>query len=68
MRDGRKGKYAQAREFDVQGKPLRDIDFTDHGRSQNHPNPHQHIYEENPTGGTKSRDNVGKAVPEWRYE
>lgn len=31
IRDGRKGKYPQAREFDAQGKPVKDIDFIDHG-------------------------------------
>ena len=29
-RDGSKGKYPQAREFDKDGKPVRDIDFTMH--------------------------------------
>ncbi|MFM8899896.1 MAG: RHS repeat-associated core domain-containing protein [Burkholderiales bacterium] len=52
QKQGRKGKYDQAREFDANGKPVRDIDFTDHGRPQNHPNPHQHDYLPNPTGGT----------------
>lgn len=47
------GEYDQAREFDADGKPVRDIDFTDHGRG--HPNPHQHRYTPNPTGGTPSR-------------
>lgn len=57
----RKGeKYPQAREFDEHGKPVRDIDFTDHDRPHDHTNPHQHEYEENPTGGTKSR---GDAIP-----
>jgi RHS repeat-associated protein len=37
--------YRQAREFDANGKPVKDIDFTDHGRPQNHPNPHQHTYD-----------------------
>jgi len=54
-KQGRNGNYPQAREFDAQGKPVRDIDFTDHGRAHNHPNPHQHIYTENPSGGTKCR-------------
>ncbi len=49
---GRKGNYTQAREFDANGKPVRDIDFTDHGRPENHPNPHQHRYVPNETGGT----------------
>ncbi|MDW5415036.1 hypothetical protein R6242_00415 [Iodobacter sp. CM08] len=52
QKDGRKGKYGQAREFDVNGKPVRDVDFTDHGRPQNHSNPHQHDWLPNPTGGT----------------
>ncbi|MCD8043555.1 MAG: RHS repeat-associated core domain-containing protein [Tannerellaceae bacterium] len=55
----RKGKYRQAREFDASGKEIRDIDFTDHKRSD-HTNPHQHIYKDNPTGGTRQRD---KATP-----
>jgi hypothetical protein len=52
---GRNGDYTQAREFDGNGKPVRDIDFTDHGRPQNHPNPHQHRYVPNETGGTLRR-------------
>ncbi|WDZ74299.1 hypothetical protein PWW31_29230 [Vibrio harveyi] len=56
VKKGRKGAYTQAREwgYDLNGKlePKRDIDFTDHGRPQNHPNPHQHDWEANPTGGT----------------
>ncbi|MDX8430654.1 MAG: RHS repeat-associated core domain-containing protein [Candidatus Algichlamydia australiensis] len=58
-KEGRKGKYPQAREFDINGKPVRDIDFTDHGRSKDHSNPHQHEYKPNPTGGTRSRDPRG---------
>jgi RHS repeat-associated protein len=62
-RPGRRGSYPQAREFDADGNPVRDIDFTDHGRPQNHENPHQHNYIPNPTGGTPQR---GPAVPlEW---
>lgn len=52
---GRNGDYTQAREFDANGRPVRDIDFTDHGRPQNHPNPHQHRYVPNETGGTLRR-------------
>ena len=52
---GRNGDYTQAREFDANGKPVRDIDFTDHGRPQNHPNPHQHRYVPNETGGSLRR-------------
>lgn len=65
--EGSKGKYPQAREFDKDGKPVRDIDFTDHGRPHNHPNPHQHRYKDNPTGGTKSRGKEAEPVPKWEY-
>lgn len=55
-KSGRKGDYTQAREwgYDENGNlvPKRDIDFTDHGRPKEHPNPHQHDYIPNPTGGT----------------
>lgn len=37
--DGR--TYNQRREFDAEGRPVNDADFTDHGRSD-HPNPHRH--------------------------
>ncbi len=65
-RDGSKGKYPQAREFDKHGKPVRDIDFTDHGYPKNHLNPHQHSPAPNPTGGTPQRGKP-EPVPEWRY-
>lgn len=55
QKDGRNGSYDQAREFDANGRPVRDIDFTDHGRPNNHPNPHQHDYLPNGTGGTPQR-------------
>lgn len=54
-RDGRDGEYNQAREFDTAGKPVRDIDFTDHGRPAAHSNPHQHRYLENLSGGSPIR-------------
>ncbi|MGA8163780.1 MAG: RHS repeat-associated core domain-containing protein [Waddliaceae bacterium] len=54
-KQGRKSKYPQAREFDKNGTPVRDIDFTDHGRPESHPNPHQHRWEPNETGGTPKR-------------
>lgn len=42
-RTNQKGqKYRQAREFDANGKPVRDIDFMDHNFPEKHPNPHQH--------------------------
>ncbi|MCA2214104.1 polymorphic toxin-type HINT domain-containing protein [Jidongwangia harbinensis] len=59
-KSGRRGSYPQAREFDAQGRPVRDIDFTDHGRPANHTNPHEHPYLENSTGGTPQR---GPAQP-----
>ena len=55
QKDGRNGKYDQAREFDGNGKPVRDMDFTDHGRPKDHPKPHQHRYIPNETGGTPKR-------------
>ncbi len=55
-RTGRRGSYPQAREFDGKGQVIRDIDFTDHGRPNDHTNPHQHIRIPNPTGGTPQRD------------
>lgn len=65
-RDGSKGKYPQAREFGKDGKPMKGIDFTDHGRPWDHPNPHEHPYEPNPTGGTPGRGNA-KPLENWRY-
>jgi RHS repeat-associated protein len=62
-RDGEKGKYPQAREFDETGQPVRDIDFTDHGRPDQHPKPHQHRYKDNPTGGTRERGDAEPVRP-----
>jgi len=61
-KDGKKGKYPQAREFDENGKPVRDIDFTDHGYPLNHPVPHQHEWQPNPTGGTPKRGKEAKPL------
>lgn len=58
-KEGRSETYGQAREFDADGNPVKDIDFTDHGRAD-HTNPHQHEYLENETGGTPKR---GPAEP-----
>jgi len=55
QKEGRNGKYDQAREFDGQGRPVKTIDFTDHGRPGSHTSPHEHPYESNGTGGTPSR-------------
>lgn len=68
IRNGRKGTYGKAREFDADGKPVRDIEFTDHGRPQNHSNPHQHRYQENSKGGSRKRMKTAESVPEWSYE
>jgi len=51
--EGRNGPYPQAREFGHNGEPVKDIDFTDHGRG--HSNPHEHPSIPNPTGGTPQR-------------
>ena len=64
---GSKGTYPQAREFDQYGNPVRDIDFIDHGRPQNHPNPHQHEHLPNPTGGTPERSKNPEPVTGWNY-
>ncbi|MFI5344285.1 MAG: hypothetical protein ACHQUC_08705 [Chlamydiales bacterium] len=61
-----KGKYTKAREFDENGKAVRDIEFTDHCRPHDHTCPHQHDRTENATGGTKERGKQ-KPVSEWRY-
>jgi len=58
-------KYPQAREFDKDGNPVRDIDFTDHRRPQEHTNPHQHVWEENSTGGCRSRGDP-EPLQVWR--
>jgi RHS repeat-associated protein len=55
VRTGRKDTYRKAREFDENGKPVKDIEFTDHGRPKNHTNPHQHRIVPNQTGGTPKR-------------
>jgi hypothetical protein len=56
-RDGRKGGYRQTREFGENGKPVKDTDWTDHGRPKQHQSPHDHPWEDNPTGGTPRRGN-----------
>lgn len=65
--EGRKGRYNQAREFDQNGNVVKDIDFTDHGRGGNHPNPHQHSYIQNPTGGTPMRSKQAQPlIPDYQ--
>jgi RHS repeat-associated protein len=53
-KDGRNGPYTQGREFDANGKPVKDIDHTDHGRPKDHTNPHEHPY----------RPSDGKRMPQ----
>ncbi len=54
---GRKvGEYKQAFEFGKDGEMKQRQDFTDHGRPQNHTNPHTHKRTPNPTGGTAKWD------------
>ncbi len=54
--------YTQARVWDYDENGIlthvKDIDFTDHGRPAVHPNPHQHRYIPNSTGGTKMRSKM----------
>jgi RHS repeat-associated protein len=57
---GRKGDYVQTREFGADGKPVKQTDWTDHGRPTEHTDPHVHDYEPNPTGGTPKH---GKGRP-----
>ena len=66
--------YTQAREwgYDVNGRliPTRDIDFTDHHRPSIHPNPHQHKYIPNSTGGTMQRSKLAEPldIPNYSYD
>ena len=63
--------YTQAREWNYDAKgnlvPTRDIDFTDHRRADVHPNPHQHRWEENSTGGTLKRDKKAESLDISNY-
>jgi hypothetical protein len=61
VRDDGGGEYRQARQWELNRasgrlEPTRDIDFSDHGRPEYHPNPHQHLLMPNnpqkyPAGG-----------------
>jgi hypothetical protein len=50
--EGRRGGYVQTREFGANGQPVKQVDWTDHGRPVQHANPHVHDYLPNLTGGT----------------
>jgi hypothetical protein len=65
--NSRRGKYPLAREFGYNGEPIRDIDFTDHGRPKSHLCPHQHNWKKNPAGGAKIRDVKAVPVDHWEY-
>lgn len=64
--DTKKHWYKQARVWDYgAGNKLevyKDIDFTDHLRPDKHPNPHQHRYLENETGGSKKRSKIAEPL------
>lgn len=54
-RKGRRGEYVQTREFGPDGKPVKRIDWTDHGRPDKHTNPHAHdLYQIRPAEPIKS--------------
>ena len=65
-RTGRKSRYPKAREWGKDGELIRDIEFTDHGGRKNHPDPHQHKYTPNPTGGRKQKGKP-EPVPEFAH-
>lgn len=50
--EGRRGGYIQTREFGEGGVPVKQVDWTDHGRPALHTDPHVHDYIPNPTGGS----------------
>jgi RHS repeat-associated protein len=50
--EGRRGGYVQTREFGPNGQPVKEVDWTNHGRPAQHTDPHVHDYVPNPTGGT----------------
>ena len=51
-KNGSKGPYKYAREFDKHGNPQKEFHFTNHGRPSNHPSEHFHQRTPNPSGGT----------------
>jgi hypothetical protein len=50
--EGRRGGYVQTREFGPNGQPVKQVDWTNHGRPGQHTDPHVHDYVPNPTGGS----------------
>ncbi len=59
-RDGTKGSYRQTRQWGYDGKPTKTTDWTDHRLPLIHDSPHDHVFNENSTGGTL---NYGNPVP-----
>jgi RHS repeat-associated protein len=66
--NGRKGGYVQTLEFGPNGKPIKRIDWTDHGRPREHTNPHCHDYLPNPTGGNHVQGPARPLTPGERGE
>jgi hypothetical protein len=66
--EGRKGGYVQTLEFGPDGKPIKRIDWTDHGRPKEHTNPHCHDYLPNPTGGNHIQGPARPLTPVERGE
>jgi len=62
-RAGRNGGYVQTREFGPNGQPVKQVDWTDHGRPQMHTDPHVHDYVPNPTGGTPQHGAARPPLP-----
>ena len=46
-------------------KPIKEIDFTDH-RRPGYPVPHEHPRDDNPTGGTRTRQ-PPQPLSGWKY-
>ncbi len=59
---GKDGKVIQKRWYDNNGKPQKDIDYTDHGTPNKHPNPHQHDWTNGVRGPAKSTTFPGAVV------
>ena len=65
-KEGRRDSYVQTREFGADGVPVKQIDWTDHGRPRQHTDPHVHDYIPNPTGGTFQHGEARPPYPgEW---
>jgi len=54
------GTIGQSRTRDVNGNPVEDIDFSDHGTPEQHSNPHKHNWEPKKDG---TYDNTSRGKP-----